>query len=456
MFSQEEFRGRKACVIGLGKSGLAAVKLLLQNGFPVFATDSRSLQEIKSTLEKLPQEIEWESDGPSQRISLCGFAVKSPGLPQSSDIIKQIRKWNIPIFSEIEVALAFSKTREIAAITGTNGKTTTSALTGEIFRRALPRGQNVFVCGNIGMPAAQCAPQAKSTDALVMETSSYQLEDSSFFHPRTAAILNLKPNHLDHHGNFENYAQAKAKIFRDQNEKDYCIFNAEDPEVLKLARHCPSQKLFFGGSPKTSHAWIEGGRICARLEAATIPTVFSPPELPGRHNLENAMAGILIALSFGLPASAIQEGLSHFKGIEHRLEEVGVVSGMRCVNDSKSTTVDSTLAALEAFSQFKGKIILVLGGLDKGSSYAPLKPLIAQIAKSVITIGSAAKKIEEELDGICLVSHCETLGKAIQTAFEMRGNGDILLFSPACASFDQFENFEDRGEQFKKILQHYT
>lgn len=419
-------------------------------------TDSRPLQEIKNSLESLPDGIQWESDGPSQEVSRCDFAIKSPGLSHSSAILKQIHQLNIPIFSEIEVALAFSKTQQIVAITGTNGKTTTTALTGEIFRNGLPYGQNVYVCGNIGLPAAECAPQTNSQDVLLIESSSYQLEDSSFFHPQIAAILNLKPDHIDHHGSFEKYAEAKARIFRDQTETDFCIFNASDPETVKLARACPARKLFFNGQASSSHAWTQSGKIYARLKLTDSPLVFLPPSLPGHHNLENAMAGILISLCYGLLPRAIQEGLSHFKGIEHRLEEVGVFKDLRCINDSKATNVDSTVIALEAFSQFEGKIILILGGLDKGSPYAPLKPLIAKLVKSVLTIGSAAQKIENELEGVQPLSHCETLENAVQKAFEIGEEGDILLLSPACASFDQFNNFEDRGKFFKKILQHYT
>lgn len=456
MFSPSDFKRRPACVIGAGKSGRAAARLLSDQGFSVLMTDSRPIDEIRASLGVLPTDVRWEAEGPSEEVARCGFAVKSPGLSSSASILKKINAWGIPLFSELEVALAFSKTRRIAAITGTNGKTTTTALLGEIFRRGLPSGQNVLVCGNIGTPVSEIVQEAHSQDVLAIEASSYQLEDSSFFHPRVAAILNLKPDHLDHHGSFENYAKAKARIFRDQTEKDYCVFNASCPETVKLARDCPSQKLFFGGSEDSSHAWVGSGKIYARLKRTQTPIAFDPPKLPGYHNLENAMAAVLIALSFDLKSSEVQEGLSHFKGVEHRLEEAGTLQGLRCVNDSKATNVEATLVALEAFSGFNGRVLLILGGQDKGSPYAPLKPLISKLAKTVLTIGSAAQKIEEELEGVAPVSHCLTLEKAVQMAFHIGKSGDILLLSPACASFDQFQDFEDRGRQFKKNLKLYA
>ena len=455
MFLPSDFKEKKACVIGLGNSGSSAARLLQKQGFRLLMSDSRPFKEIQALAQEIPQGIPWEADGPSPEALSCGFAVKSPGLAWHSPVIQKIKNAGIPIFSEMEVALSFSKTKQIIAITGTNGKTTTTALTGEIFRQGLSFGQNVYVCGNIGNPVSNCILEANPQDFLVIESSSYQLEDSNFFHPQIAAILNIQPDHIDHHGSFENYIRAKARIFREQGPLDFCIFNSSDFETVKLARECPAQKLFFGGDPKSSHAWTEAGKIQARLNLKDAPISFTPPALPGRHNQENAMAAILIALASKIPVSAIQKALTQFKGVEHRLEEAGAYRKIRCVNDSKATNVDSTLVALKAFSEVNKKIILILGGLDKGSPYAPLKPLISKSAKAVLTIGMAAEKIENELGGIAPIAHCENLDKAVQKAFEIGEAGDILLLSPACASFDQFKNFEERGKRFKKILENY-
>ncbi len=455
MFLPSDFKEKKACVIGLGNSGSSAARLLQKQGFQLLMSDSRPFKEIQALAQEIPQGIPWEADGPSPEALSCGFAVKSPGLSWNSPVIQKIKNAGIPIFSEMEVALSFSKTKQIIAITGTNGKTTTTALTGEIFRQGLSFGQNVYVCGNIGNPVSNCILEANPQDFLVIESSSYQLEDSNFFHPQIAAILNIQPDHIDHHGSFENYIRAKARIFREQGPLDFCIFNSSDFETIKLARECPAQKLFFGGDPKSSHAWTNAGKIYARLNLRDDPVSFTPPALPGRHNQENAMAAILIALASKIPASSIQKALAQFKGVEHRLEEAGTYRKIRCVNDSKATNVDSTLVALKAFSEAHKKIILILGGLDKGSPYTPLKPLISQLAKAVLTIGTAAEKIESELDGVVPLSHCENLDKAVQRAFEIGEAGDILLLSPACASFDQFKNFEERGKRFKKILENY-
>ncbi len=455
MFSPSDFKEKKACIIGLGSSGIAAARLLLKQGFEVLMTDSRQEKDISSLIKEFPQGASWEANGPGQEALSSGFAVKSPGLSWSAPLIKKIKNAGIPIFSEMEVALSFSRTDHIVAITGTNGKTTATTLTGDIFNQGLAFGQNVHVCGNIGTPVSACVLDANPNDVLVIESSSYQLEDSSFFHPKVSVLLNIQPDHLDHHGSFENYIRAKARIFRDQNASDFCIFNSLNLETVKLARECPAQRLFFGDDPKSSHAWVDGGKIHARLSLKDSPFSFTPPNLPGRHNLENAMAAILLALASGISTRSIQKALTQFKGVEHRLEEAGTYRQIRCVNDSKATNVDSTLVALKAFSDIKKRLILILGGLDKGSPYAPLKPFLSQSVKAVLTIGSAAQKIENELDGIVPISHCENLDKAVERAFEIGEPEDILLLSPSCASFDQFKNFEERGKKFKKILERY-
>jgi UDP-N-acetylmuramoylalanine--D-glutamate ligase len=456
-FQPKQFKGKKACVIGLGKSGQAVAKLLAKKGFKVFGSDTRPKKELKAALKRLPSSVSWEGGGHSDRVLKCAFAVKSPGLPPHLPVFNKFRGAGIPIFSELEIALTFSKCREIIAITGTNGKTTTTAMVADIFRKGLPRGRKALVCGNIGIPISEMAPKAGAKDVLVMEASSYQLEDSRHFHPQAAAILNITADHIDHHGTMNRYIEAKAKIFREQSSSDACVFNADDPILMKLARRCPGRRLYFGTKGHGPvNSWADKGKITVKLPGSKKDITLTPPALPGRHNLENAMAAALLSLSRGIKPAAIQAAFKAFKGVEHRIEEAGVHHGLRCVNDSKATNVDSTMVALKAFAEAAGgrapNILLILGGLHKGLPYTPLKTWIEKTVKGILTIGAAARKVEEDLSGVIPIFPCGDLKTAVETAFKIGSKGDVLLLSPACASFDQFKDFEDRGRQFKELV----
>ncbi|MBI5625150.1 MAG: UDP-N-acetylmuramoyl-L-alanine--D-glutamate ligase [Elusimicrobia bacterium] len=448
-FEPSRFKRTRAGVLGLGKSGLAAAKLLLAKGFTVFASDARPAKRVKAET-RLPRKLIWEGSGHSDRVLKCGFVVKSPGIPRSAPVVTRLEAAGIPLFSEVEVALAFSKAETLVAVTGTNGKTTTTALTQAIFAEGLPRGRKALSCGNIGSPACEVAPAAGKGDVLVMEASSYQLEDSRFFRPKAAVIMNITADHLEHHGAMAGYIEAKARVFRDQGPDDWCVFNAFDPLTMKLSRRAPSRKLYFGPKALGIHAWVEGGAIRARLPGKAEST-FPLPPIPGEHNRHNAMAAVLLALTQGIKPAAIRAGLKAFKGVEHRLEECGTPQGIRCVNDSKATNVDSTLVALKSMPP-ASKTMLILGGLHKGSPYTPLRQLITERVKCILTIGSAASKVEEDLAGTVHVFPCKTLDVAVDTAFKVGEKGETLLLSPACASFDQFKDYEDRGERFKLLV----
>ncbi|MBI4377245.1 MAG: UDP-N-acetylmuramoyl-L-alanine--D-glutamate ligase [Elusimicrobia bacterium] len=450
-FDPASFKGRKAAVIGLGRSGIACARLLCRKGFKVFGTDSRPRKELAGSLSRMGRGFSWEGGRHTDRALSCAFAVKSPGLSPSLPLLQRMAQRGIPVFSELEVALAFCKAGEVIAITGTNGKTTTTALVAQIFKAGSRPGRKVRVCGNIGLPASAVALETGSKDTVVLEVSSYQLEDSRYFRPNAAALLNITADHLDHHGGMDRYLDAKARVFEDQRPEDLCVFNAGDPLTLKISRDCGSRRLFFGPKGGPAHAWVEKGMI--RVSGVTRrPLSLRPPKLPGAHNLENSMAAALLALGRGVKPAAVQKAFRSFKGVEHRLEEVGVIRGLRCVNDSKATNVDSTLVALKALEDEKGRILLILGGLHKGSPYSPLRPLVAERVKGIFTIGSAARKIEEDLSGSTSIFPCGELKIAIETAFQIGSPGDLLLLSPACASFDQFKDFEDRGRRFKELV----
>ena len=248
------------------------------------------------------------------------------------------------------------------------------------------------------------------------------------------------------------YLEAKAKIFREQGPGDACIFNADDPTVYRLSRECPSQQLYFGTKGIHVHAWEEGGKLHFKLPGSKKESALVPPKLPGRHNLENAMAAGLLALARGLKPAAIQKAFRAFKGVEHRLEPCGTVRGIACVNDSKATNVDSALVALKAHAPGGKRLLLILGGLHKGFPYTPLKPWIEKSVKGILTIGSASRRIEEDLSGLVPIFPCASLETAVETGLKIGEKGDTLLLSPACASFDQFQDFEDRGRRFKDLV----
>jgi len=439
----------------LGRSGAECANLLARKGFKVLASDSGPRDGLGRALQTLARGVEVETGRHTDAVLRAAFAVKSPGIDPDLPVLKRLKARRIPVFSEIEVALAFCPTDLVFAVTGTNGKSTTTALVGEILRSA---GYRTHVGGNIGVPLSRIVRRMRPGDALALELSSYQLEDSRRVRPRAACILNLTPDHLDHHGGFGAYTRAKAGIFRSQGKDDLCAFNEGDPVVRRLAASAPSRRLFFGPGPKADVRFRTGkGRGAIRVALpGRRPFVLKAPNLPGRHNLENASAAAAMAAGFGLSQEALQRGFDRFRGIEHRLEKVGTRKGLACVNDSKATNVESTRVALEAFLGGGGarakKLWLILGGRDKGSPYTPLAPLIRRTTRAILTIGEASSLIALDLKGTAPIVPCGTLETAVREAFRLGRSGEVLLLSPACASFDQFRDFEDRGRAFKRLV----
>lgn len=449
-FIPTELAKKKALVIGAGKSGVACANLLSARGFKVLLTEEKPDGAVKEKLKGLARAVKTETGGHTQEVFTCGFAVKSPGMSHANPLIVSLKKKKIPVFSEVEIALAFSAGK-LLAVTGTNGKTTTTILLGELMGEALRRsGGRALVCGNVGIPAALAAPKARKGDCVVMEVSSYQLEDSAYLKPSAACLLNITPDHLDHHGSMAAYIKAKEKVFVFQGKEDCCVFNYEDPLCRRLAKACPSRALFFSSRRTPGmNAWTAGGKLFFRTEKAAFSV--RPPDLPGAHNLENAMCAGLMALESGAVPADLKKIFAAFKGVEHRIEPSGSVRGIKFVNDSKGTNVDSTVVALKALGGSRN-IWLILGGQDKGNPYAPLLPLIRKNVKGVLTIGAAAPKIERELAGASPVITALTMENACREILKLGVPGDIALFSPACASFDQFKDFEDRGRKFKAFV----
>lgn len=450
-FDAKVYARKRACVLGMGRSGFEAARLLARKGFKVLVSDARPRRELRDLAAKLPGKVKWEGGGHSDRVLKAHFAVKSPGIPSHAPVLGRLRDAGIPIFSELEVALAFAPEVDVVAVTGTNGKTTTAAMTASVFKAARKK---VHLLGNVGMALSGSVNKLRKGHVLVLEVSSYQLEDSRHFKPDAAVILNITSDHIDHHGSMDAYVEAKARVFRQFDRSRTCVFNAADPLTLGLSRRCRGRKLFFGHETSTrTAAWLEKGKIHLHLPGEKKVSKVAPPKLPGSHNIENAMGAALVAAARGVTPAAIAKGFKSFRGVEHRIEECGSLGGMLCINDSKATNTDSTIAALRSVGpDHSGKILLILGGLHKGGGFGSLRPLIERHVKGVLSIGSASRKIEEDLQGAADVFPCENLETAVQVAGQIGREGEVLLLSPACASFDQFKSFEDRGTRFKELI----
>ncbi len=448
MFNLANFPTQKATVLGGGKSGRAVARLLAAHGCDVLISDE---QEI--SLDEPSVQIAVESGGHTDQVFLAGFLVKSPGIFPGSAVLLKAQELGIPVFSELEVALSFLPPDvRLFAVSGTNGKTTTTSLLGEILAQKLKRLRStnrVWVCGNIGNPVSACVDQVRPGDDLVIEVSSYQLEDSTYFHPHIAGLLNITPDHLDHHGGMKNYIAAKARLFKDQTPQDAAVLNGADAICAQLAEQLKSTLWVFSAQPKhwlKTDVFYDGDEL-----------IFSsgprlrPPHLIGIHNVENAMAAALMAFADGATEQDVQRAFAVFQAIEHRIETVATIGDVTYINDSKATNLDSTITALKSFDK-KQNIWLILGGRDKGASYEVLLPYLKDHCKQVLSIGESMDKIERELKGAFPIVRCNTLDKAVCYAHEKAQPGDVVLLSPACASFDQFKSFEERGQKFKEFV----
>lgn len=435
----------RAGVIGAGKSGLAAAALLRQLGAYVLLSEKGKLPT------GLPRGVETESGGHSSRLLTCDLLVRSPGVPNHLPVLRAASRRGIPLWSEIELGSLLLPDTPLIGITGTNGKTTTTTLVGEIFRQAR---RLAFVGGNLGTPLADFVRQTPVPPldrTVVLEVSSYQLEDTHRFHPQVSAILNITPDHLEHHGTMARYAAAKAKIFQNQTARDVAVFNADDAWCRRLATRCRARPFWFSRTrpltrgiffePTTKSVIVRWGRFRARWGYDS--------RLPGPHNIENVLAAVAIALAGGVPLPVIRRAVRRFRGVEHRLEFVRRVAGVDYVNDSKGTNVDSTRVALASFDR---PVVLIAGGQGKGSPYTPLRPLVKSRVQQLLLIGEDAGRIRKELGDLVPTSTPGTIAKAVPLARRLAPTGAVVLLSPACASFDQFQNYEHRGRVFKDCV----
>jgi UDP-N-acetylmuramoylalanine--D-glutamate ligase len=430
-----EFPAKRALVVGLEKSGVAAAQLLLQQGAHVHTTDTKPEKAAAIDLPFTPQSPE--------AFEGADLIVISPGVPADLPELAAARKRGVPVIGDLELAGFFLRGKTIG-ITGTNGKTTTTALAGHILRSA---GIPAQVGGNIGRAISAMVATSRADQWNVLELSSFQLETIARFRAHVGVCLNVTQNHLDRHHTFAEYAAAKGRLFENQQTGDFAILNADDPTCVGYAAETHGEPLWFSSTHAvTPGAWLAEGKIWfdedLLMDAAEIP-------IRGRHNIENVMAAAAAARLAGASLEAIAAAVRTFQAVEHRLEFVRNLGGVDFYNDSKATSVDATLKALDAFS---GGLWVILGGKDKGSDYTPLREPLREKARAALLIGAAAAKIEAHLDRVVPIIRAETVEGAVRQAWEKAQRGDTVLLAPACASFDQFESFEHRGRVFKSIV----
>jgi UDP-N-acetylmuramoylalanine--D-glutamate ligase len=443
-----ELAGKQVLVVGLARTGVATALFCAARGARVTATEERPESQIAETAAKLRAAgvtLELGGHG-AQTFVEQDLIVPSPGVPPTMPALAAARAIGVPVWSEIELAWRFLRGRLIC-ITGSNGKTTTTSLIGHILETA---GVPVQVAGNIGTPLISRVDVSSDSGFTVVEASSFQLESISAFRPDVAVLLNLTPDHLDRHGSFEVYGRAKARIFENQTDEDFAVINADDEAAAQYAPVRPQVAWFSRKKRVESGCFLRDDVIVFRRGGTeTVLLRRRDIGLRGDHNVENVLAAVAAAKLVGVEPEAIAEGVRSFAGVEHRIEYVATVGGVEYFNDSKATNVDAALKALDAFS---GNVIVILGGKDKGCDYAILQDTLRQHARSVLLIGSSAEKIDAQLAGVVPVEHAGTMARAVDMAAERAKPGDTVLLSPACASFDQFDNYEHRGRVFKQLV----
>lgn len=442
--------GKTVSVVGLARSGVAAARLIRRVGGNVLASDSSDRGQIPADVLALEREgcRVWTGGHPDDAFAGAELVVVSPGVPLTLPALVRVRARGVPIIGELELAWRAMEA-DVVAITGTNGKTTTTALTGEILRGQV---RPVLVGGNIGTPLSEQALDFPSDGIGVAEVSSFQLESTALFRPRVAAVLNISPDHLDRHGSLERYVEAKARILANQTEADCAVLNADDPGSAALAPRVRGRLLWFSRQkPQNPGVFIDKGWIVARLNGP-MERICPVTEitLRGAHNLENVLAATACVLWTGLAPDVIRRGIGGFRAVAHRIEPVREEGGVAYYNDSKGTNLDSTIKALESFSE---PIVLIAGGKGKGQDFAPLGAAARGRVRHAVLIGVDRDQLRVPLERAgAVVEDARSMEAAVRAARAAARPGDVVLLSPACASFDMFDNFEHRGEVFKAAV----
>ncbi|MGE5401048.1 MAG: UDP-N-acetylmuramoyl-L-alanine--D-glutamate ligase [Ignavibacteriales bacterium] len=444
-----DVKGKKISIIGAVKSGLGAARLVKKLGGIPFVTDSAPKEKIEKNLTILDQEqIDYEYGNHSERAFDCEFIITSPGVPSEAGILVAARERGIKIISEVEFASAFCKGK-IISITGTNGKTTTTSLCAHVLNEC---GAKTYLAGNIGIAFSDIVLDVKEDEFVALETSSFQLDYIQDFKPRISTILNITPDHLDRYDhNIQNYIDSKLNVFRNQDEQDYLILNADDSRTSDNISNASVNKFYFSLNKEIENgASLQDGKLVYRnkgvVEYELSTDKFS---LKGEHNYANAMAVIIVAKILNLDNEKISAALGNFPGVEHRLEFVRKLDGVTFINDSKATNVDSVWYALRSFEE---PIFLILGGKDKGNDYNQIKDLVIERVKKIYAIGSSADKVFNFFHALVKVEIKPTLEDCVNSASSEARENDVVLLSPACASFDMFNDYEHRGRVFKEAV----
>ena len=449
----------KILVIGAARSGVAVSKLLMDNGKAVVLTDNRpedvvlaEFPQVRETLAELEEkgiETVFGRQIDTGVINEIDRVVTSPGVPLTIPIIAEAYRCGVPVIGEAELAYCMTKA-PFVAITGTNGKTTTTTLTGEIFKNS---GRKTYTVGNIGDPISNYVMEAAPEDVFVTEISAFQLETINKFRPAASAILNLSPDHMDRYGTMENYIAAKARIFENQRGEDFLVLNADDEQVCELGRQAQCRKYYFSLDKKVAQgAYAMDGGVFINDNESVIPICrIEEMGIKGPHNVQNALAATVLAYFMGVDVVSIAETLKSFGGVEHRQEFVANIGGVDYINDSKGTNTNAAIVALNAMTK---PVILIAGGYDKKEDYSEFIEVVRKKVKRMVLVGATASQIEEtaESQGYYNTVRVGDYDEAVKVASECAAPGDVVLLSPACASWDMFDNFEIRGQVFKDLV----
>jgi UDP-N-acetylmuramoylalanine--D-glutamate ligase len=447
----ENLKNIKVSVVGAARSGIAAADLLKLKGATVFVSDMAKSEEMIDAVNSLKAiGISYEFGGHTERVFDCAIMVISPGVPSNAKVVRDAQQRGIKVISELELASWFFPGK-IIAITGSNGKTTTTTLIGEIFKTA---NRNHFVAGNIGTAFSGFIRTSTEDTVAVLEVSSFQLDHIEKFHPKISILLNITPDHMDRYEHsMEKYVDSKARVFNNQNKDDVLIYNFDDPVTRNIIESAKCSLLPFSVRTKVDGAYLDrtsDDKQIIKLSSLTSGIIeISEMGIKGIHNVYNSMAATLAASSIGISADTIRAALKSFKGVEHRLEFVREVSGVEFINDSKATNVDSVWYAISAIEK---PVILLLGGRDKGNDYTNLFQIVKSKVKAIIAIGESAEKVYTEFRPYTEVKKATSMLEAVSEAYEISNAGEVVLLSPACASFDWFKNYEHRGKVFKELV----
>lgn len=447
------FEGKKVLVCGMARSGVSAAQCLYELGARVTISDSKAEEKLAEALQPLEgMDIRRCLGDQAQPADLESYdlAVTSPGIPMQAPILRAVQAAGVPLIGELELGAQVSRA-PLYAVTGTNGKTTTTTLIGEIFRNL---GKTTYVVGNIGYPFTACALRCGEEDVAVAEVSSFQLETISTFHPHIAVMCNITEDHLNRHGTMEEYIRVKECIFENMGQGDYAVLNLDDPIVRGMAERIPCAPAFFSRRQEVeTGAYLEGEEVVFSLNGHKKRVLRADEiRIPGEHNLENALAATALTMLAGVPAPVVRHTLKTFPGVEHRIETVRTVEGVTYINDSKGTNVDASIRAVRAM---KVPTVLLAGGYDKHTDFLPLaREILASKIHTVVVLGDTAEQIERALRAVGFESilHAKTFEEAVLLARSCAREGENVLLSPACASFDMFQDYEERGRVFKEIV----